>query len=196
MAMRFAFALIFVHCFSGIIWSQTSTAYIPQDPMNSIAADLAKITRSVSTLSAQMKIFVDKFEKVGGLTFTEKQQKLILGMELLTRTEQRVTVLQKAQIDLVEKQNEVKNKLTQVENDLRPRNVENSVVYAGTTETDELREARRVKLQSERMNLNALLTQLQSNAAETTDALRDAQSLAYRLRRTFLPQVEKELYDQ
>jgi hypothetical protein len=76
------------------------------DPMAQIATQLTAISRSVQTLSDRMKLFVDKFEKVCGLTLTEKQQRLVLGMELLMRTEQCVATLQKFQIDLTDKQNE------------------------------------------------------------------------------------------
>jgi len=166
------------------------------DPMVSIAADLGRLTRSVTTLTEQMKAFVDKFEKVGSLNFTEKQQRLILGMEMLMRTEQRVATLQKSQIELIEKQNQTKNRLNQVESDLRPRNIERSTVFEGTTETEEIRESRRDRLQAERASLSSLLIQIQSNVAETSDNLREAQGMAFRLRRMFLPQIERELYEQ
>lgn len=167
-----------------------------QDPMNNIAAELAKISRSVTTLTEKMKVFVDKFEKVGGLTFTDKQQRLILGMELLMRTEQRVATFQKLHIELVEKQNTTKNRLTQVESDLRPRNIDRGVVFEGTTETEELRDSRRQRLQAERIALTSLLSQIQNNVQETSDSLREAQGLAFRLRRMFLPEIEREFYEQ
>ncbi len=166
------------------------------DPVAAISSDMPKILSSVQGLSKTLQSFVDKFEKVSGLTLTEKQQRLVLGMELLTRTELRVVTLQKSQIELTEKLNATRNRLSQVESDLRPRNVNNSTTYAGTTETEELRESKRARLQSERTNLMALATQLQGNLAETGEILRDAQSLAERLRRTFLPQIERELYEQ
>ena len=175
--------------------AQGTTGY-QSDPMAQIATQLTAISRSVQTLSERMKQFVDKFEKVGGLTLTEKQQRLVLGMELLMRTEQRVATLQKFQIDLTDKQNEVRSRLTQIESDLRPRNIENSVALAGTTEAEELRDMKRQKLTNERTALNNLLQQVQSNLAETNDNVREAQGLAYRLRRTFLPQIEQEIYGQ
>lgn len=178
-----------------LLGNAAASAQAP-DPMVQISMQVSTIARSVQTLTDQMKLFVDKFEKVGGLTLTEKQQKLVLGMELLMRTEQRVATLQKFQIDLTDKSNEIKGRLTQIESDLRPRNIENSVALAGTTEAEELRESRRQRLQNERLALNNLLQQVQSNLVETNDNVREAQSLAYRLRRTFLPQIERELYDQ
>jgi hypothetical protein len=41
-----------------------------------------------------------------------------------------------------------------------------------------------------------LARQLESNLAETTEAVRDAQGMVYRLRRMYLPQVERELLEQ
>lgn len=182
---------------SASVFAQTaSPAYRPVDPMAAISSDVARISSSVRTLSDVLKAFVDKWEKVSGLTLTEKQQRLVLGMELLTRTELRVVTLQKSQIELTEKLNTSRSRLSQVEIDLRPRNINNSTTFDGTTETEELRESRRQKLQSEKNNLSQLVTQIQGNLTETGETLRDAQSLADRLRRTFLPQIERELYDQ
>ena len=180
---------------SGVGHAQ-GTAYSASDPMAQIATQLTAISRSVQTLSERMKVFVDKFEKVGGLTMTEKQQRLVLGMELLMRTEQRVATLQKFQIDLTDKQNEVRSRLTQIENDLRPRNIENSVNLAGTTEAQELREMKQNKLANERVALTNLLQQIQSNLADVNENVREAQAMASRLRRTFLPQIEQEIYGQ
>lgn len=176
--------------------SSSSAAYRAIDPVSAISSDIAKITVSVQTLNATLQAFVDKFEKVSGLTMTEKQQRLVLGMELLTRTELRVVTLQKAQIELTEKLNATRNRLSQVENDLRPRNVLNSTTLEGTTEADEVRESKRQRLQSERNSLAELDAQIRISLAETGSTLRDAQALAERLRRSFLPQVERELYDQ
>lgn len=179
---------------SASVFTQSTGAYRPPvDPMTAISSDLSRINTSVQTLSATLKAFVDKFEKVGGTTFSEKQQRLVLGMELLTRTEQRVVNLQKSQIELTEKLNSTRNRLSQVEIDLRPRNINNSTTYAGTTEVEELRESRRAKLESERTNLTQLQNQIQGNLVETGQVLRDAQALAERLRRMFLPQIEREI---
>jgi hypothetical protein len=68
--------------------------------------------------------------------------------------------------------------------------------FEGTTETEEIRESNKQKLQSERSNLTQLLTSIQGSLNDTNENLRDAQSLAERLRRMLLPQIERELYDQ
>ncbi len=196
--MNRAAVITFVVLFTSIaVAAQTGApAHQSVDPMAQIAADVSSVSRSVKTLSDRLKEFVDKWEKVGGLTLTEKQQRLVLGMEMLMRAEQRVATLQKFQIDLTDKQNEVRSRLTQIESDLRPRNIDRGLALEGTTETEELRETRRQKLQNERSALNNLLQQVERNLADANDNVREAQSLAFRLRRTFLPQIEREIYDQ
>jgi hypothetical protein len=177
--------------------SPTATpGYVAGDPIANISAEMTKVSANVTALTKTLRSFVDKFEKVGGITFNEKQQKLILGMELLQRAESRLAVLQKSQIELVEKLNETRAKLAQNEIDARPRNIDRSLAMEGTTELQELRDNKREKLQTERSNLTMLSQQIQSNLADTTEGVRDAQSLVNRLRRLYLPQIERELYEQ
>jgi hypothetical protein len=49
---------------------------------------------------------------------------------------------------------------------------------------------------NERSTLTQLVAQIQTTLNEVNDNLREAQAFAYRLRRTVLPQIEKELSDQ
>jgi len=166
------------------------------DPMANISVDIARIAVSVNNLNERMKAFVDKFAGVGGFTLSEKQQRLIMGLEILVRAEQRVATLQKFQIDLVEKEGLTRARLAQVERDLRPQSIDRSVAFEGTTQTEEIRESKRQTLQAERISLQALLPQIQSNLSDASSQVREAQSLAQRLRRTFLPQIERELGEQ
>ena len=166
------------------------------DPVTSMSTDVAKISRSVNTLAAAFKTFVEKFDKGAALALTAKQQRLILAMDLLSKAEARVAVLQKAQIDLTEKLNETRAKLAQNDLDARPQSIDRSVSFAGTTQTQEIRDNRAAKLAAERATLTTLAQQIQSNLNETNEGLRDAQNLVIRLRREFLPQIEKELFDQ
>lgn len=196
MKNRVCLILLVICCQATFALAQTPSSTAYRDPMSALSADVTKISTSVRTLTDTLKAFVDKWEKVSGLTLSEKQQRLVMGMELLSRSEQRVVTFQKAQIELTEKYNATRNRIAQVEIELRPRNITNSTTYAGTTETEELRESRTKRLQSERTSLTQLLASIQTSLTQTSDDLRDAQGLAYRLRMTFLPQVERELYEQ
>ncbi len=196
MKIRIFFLSIIIFSTTTGIYGQNPAPVQNADPMANISGDIARIAASVSTLNERMKAFVDKFADVGGFKLSEKQQRLIMGLEILVRAEQRVATLQKFQIDLVEKEGTTRARLAQVERDLKPQSIDRSVVFEGSTQTEEIRESKRQTLQAERVSLQALLQQIQSNLSDASSQVREAQSLAQRLRRTFLPQIERELGEQ
>lgn len=166
------------------------------DPNTSMAYDIATIAASVKQMTTTLKEFVDKFAKVEGISLAEKQQRLVAGMQLLIQAEQRAAGIEKRQIELVEKEGELRARLVQVENELNPQSIDRSVALEGSTQTPEIKEARRKALQAERISLSSVVQQLQLSLREAANDLREAQLLVIRLRRTFLPQVERELSEQ
>ena len=194
--MRKSALFVFTFLFSSSIAISAQAPGAVGDPVVSIATDLKSVSRSVQTLNERLQKFVDKFEKLGGLTFTEKQLELVLGMELLVRAEQLIAVHQKTQIELTEKLNETRSKLAQVEVDLRPRTIDRSVALVGTTETEELRDSRRQKLATERQSLMQLRSQIEEGLTENNEKLRTATILANNLRRQYLPLIDREMYKQ
>ena len=165
----------------------------PLDPVANISMELSRISRSVAQLSDRLGQFVDKFEKVGGLTLTEKQQRLVMGLEVLVRSEQRVATLQKQHSDLVEKQLELKKRLKQVELDMRPTSIERTTQLQGSVDTIERRENRVESLTDYQRGLSQALQQVDRNLYETESGLREAQAHVARLRRSLLPQIEREI---
>lgn len=194
--MRKSALFVFAFLVASSVTISAQASGVTGDPIVSIANDMKAVSRSVQTLNDRLKAFVEKFEKVGGLTFTEKQLDLVLGMELLVRAEQLVAVHQKANIEMTEKLNETRGKLAQVEIELRPRTIDRSVALVGTTETEELRDNRRQKFLAERQSLNQLKLQIEDSIAENNDKLRSAQTLANNLRRQYLPLIDREMYKQ
>lgn len=162
----------------------------------SLNGDVNRIAASVETLTKTFKQFVDKFAKVDGLALGEKQQKLVVGMQLLVHNEQRVATLQKFQIEMAEKESQIRARLAQIEIDLNPQSIERSVVFEGSTQAPEIKENRQRTLQAERTRLLPVLQQIQSNLQDASYSVREAQALVQRLRRTFLPQIERELSEQ
>jgi len=164
------------------------------DPMSSIAVDVNNLSKAVRDLSGLLRQFVEKFEKAGGITLSEKQQRFIMGLELLVRSEQRVALLQRGLAELTEKQIQIKTRLTQIDLNLRPANLDRSTMYEGAgAQSVEVREARREYLVAEQRSLQLLLAQVDRNIYESDMALREAQSHVARLRRSLLPQIEKEI---
>lgn len=166
---------------------------MPVDPMANISLELTNISRSVAQLSERLKLFVDKFEKVGGMTLSEKQQRFIMGLELLVRSEQRVATLQKTHTELIEKHIQVKSRLTQIDLELRPHSIERSTQLVGSVDTIERQENRRDKFVAEQRSLAQLTQQIERNIAEAESSLREAQAHVARLRRSLLPQIEREI---
>ena len=168
---------------------------VSPDSLSIIANELSNISRNVQVMNERLKTVIDK-GNAPVPTVSDPRQKIILGIQALASAEQRVIQLQAAQFDLTQQLNDTRGKLSQTELDLRPRNIDRSVAFEGTTETPELRESRRQKLQSDRTNLSTLLQQLQSSFQENVDLLRDAQAFATRLRRQYVPLMDREMIEQ
>jgi hypothetical protein len=170
---------------------QPGTLY-PPNPMDNISMELTSISKSVKTLNQNMKVFLDKLSGEAGTT---KQQKILIGLQILNQAEQRLATLQKSQIELVEKQVPTRARIIQIDQDLRPESVERSATFLGTTKTEEFRDNRKRSLETERASLQTLLVQIESTLAQTSSEVREAQVLVSRLRRQFLPLIEQQLIE-
>ena len=168
---------------------------VSQDSVAMIANELGNISRSVQTMNERLKAVLDKGNS-GSVVITDQRQKILLGIQALTAAELRVAQFQTIQYDLAQKLNDTRAKFAQTELDLRPRNIDRSVAFEGTTETEELRESRRQRLQGDRLVLQQNLKQFQSDLATNTEQLQDAQIFAGKLRRIYLPQMEREMTEQ
>lgn len=165
------------------------------DPLHNISQEITKISKSVQNLNNGLKEWIDKFMVGKGMQFTERQQKLLLGFEVLNRAEQRVEILQKFQIELTQKEGEVKTRMGQVQEAAFPDSIDRSIAMIGTTRGEEMRENRRQNLDSERKSLQILLAQIKSNLQQTNEELRQAENFVNTLRRKILPQIEREISD-
>ena len=166
----------------------------PLQPLNSvdnISAELVKVSNSLQVFNKNFKAFLERLPQ--GIKFSEKQQNFLLAFEILNRAEERVGILQKFQIELTEKQANVRTRLAQVEQDMTPEGIERIVVLLGTTRTDEHRESRRRTLEAERTNLRQLSSQINQNLSDASNELRQAASFVKRLRDRILPQIEQEI---
>ncbi len=188
--------LFTVAAFLFLVVSTSAQNTGPDAMMVSLSIEIGKISRSVSLMSEKVSAYVDKMDKAptaGGSSVTERQQKIAAGLQLLANAEQLLIVRQRFQIELVEKLGTTRTRLAQVERDVMPGNIDRSVQYEGTTKTEELRETRRTALNAERSSLQTVVTQLTSTLADTNESVREAQSLVNRLRRQYIPELEREI---
>ncbi len=165
------------------------------DPVQNISNRMDSLNISVISLNRILTEFVDKFAAVGSTSLSERQQKIVMAMELLVRAEERVAMLQKHHIELTEKLDATRNRLAQIERDLRDESIDRGVAFQGTTRAEELRDSRRRELNIERQSLNAQINSIQTAVNQTQRDHEEARLFADRLRRAVLPSIEDELSD-
>ena len=124
-----------------------------------------------------------------------KQKRLLLNLDILTRAEQRSESLRKQVFEMLEKENAVKTKLDSLEWDLRPEVIERSTALIGSLRPEELRASRKKSLESERVNLQALLTEIQRARATLDMSLQRADALVEKLRNKFEKEIDTALED-
>jgi chromosome segregation ATPase len=81
--------------------------------------------------------------------------------------------------DLQNQETDLKNRLDQLEVDLKPENIERFFSGVGSTRPEELREQRRRQLQSEKDRISNLLSQLALKRSRLESAIAEAEAKAY-----------------
>src|SRR5205085_375511 len=82
-------------------------------------------------------------------------------------------------IDVQEKEEGLRARAQQLDEALKPENIERSLAGIGSTRPEELRETRRRQLQIERDSVTAELNVLEAGRARIEAAIQDAQTRAY-----------------
>ncbi len=140
-------------------------------------------------LSARLKTLESR--KVGD--YDAEQKKLLLSLDILTKTEERAENLRKKLIELIEKETEVKNKLEAIEYNLRPNNIERSTAIYGSLRPEEIRDQRKANLETEKRNLEALLAQIQASRVNLEESVRKADLWVEKVRLKFEKEIDKAL---
>jgi len=169
---------------------------IPPDPneFKGVAgADVASLA-TLEELGNRIKN-LEAGRKVEKVDPDEKQKRLLLNLDILTRAEQRSESLRKQVFEMIEKENAVKTKLDSLEYDLRPEVIERSVSLIGTLRPEEIRASRRKSFESERANLQNLLTEIQRARSSLDVSLQRADILVEKLRNKFEKEIDTALQD-
>lgn len=103
---------------------------------------------------------------------------VVNGQEGMTAAE-RVDRLKFQLLELQGKQEELKARAAQLEEAVRPENIERSLAGVGSTRPEELRETRRRQLTIERDGVLAQLKILETSRNRVETALREAEGRAY-----------------
>jgi hypothetical protein len=152
----------------------TATEDNSQDPENRIV----ELNERIQKLESQLKNNSD-----------DKQKRLLMNLDILTRAEQRAETLRKQMFEMVEKESQIQTKLDQINYDIRPEIIERQVSFAGSLRPEDLRENRRKTLEVDKKNLQTLLTDIQTVRSNLEVNVQKADSLVQKLR----DKIEKEI---
>lgn len=107
----------------------------------------------------------------------------ILGASVFAETnssaEQNVADLRAQLNDVQAKENELQARARQLDEDLKPENIERSLAGVGSTKPEELRELRRRQLNIERDSVRKQLNLLATSRQRLESAIRTAEGFAY-----------------
>jgi prefoldin subunit 5 len=177
-----------------VVAAQTTTP--ATGPPEDVAKQIGMLRQSVQSLDATLNDIADKLIPV----FTKEkdapadtQKRISSSFTLLTQAEQRAEMLRRQLLELVEKETLYRTRITQLEEDMRPENVERTLNAYGTTRTAELRDTRRRVLETDRRGYQSLLTLTTESRTRLEEEVRQADALVQRLRQRLNPLIEKEI---
>lgn len=140
-----------------------------------------------------LKARVKSLETRNANEYDLKQKRLLLNLDILTRAETRSESLRKQLFDMIEKENTYKTRLEQIENDSRPEMVDRAAAFAGSLRPEEIRDARRKNMATEKQNLESLLTEVQNSRANLETNLQKSDALVEKLREKLEKDIDNAL---
>ena len=180
---------------TGAVASAQTNSNIPTDS-EVVAKELGMLRQSVQSLDATLSDIANKLMPgltKGKDTAAETQGRISSSFALLAQAEQRAEMLRRQLLELIEKETLYRTRITQIEEDMRPENVERALNPYGTTRTAEMRDTRRRVLESERRGYQSLLVLTTESRTRLEEEVRQADALAQRLRLRLNPLIEKEI---
>ena len=121
----------------------------------------------------------------------EKQKRLALNLDILTKAEQRAEGLRKQLFEMIEKESTMRSHIDQIDNEMRPEVLERTFATVGSLRPEELRAAKRRSLELEKRSKETLLAEVQRNRANIEQSLQRADAMVEKLR----VKIEKEIDD-
>ena len=170
---------------------------IPQNtnPTDPIANEISLLRKSLQTLNTRLQAISE--ELLAPATPDDnsngKVKRIATNLDLLMHTEVRAEVLRKQLIELIEKETSFKSRMAQLDEDMRPENIERALSGIGTTRTPELRDTRRRVFENERKGIESLLNVTTQSRIRLEEDVRQADQLVARLRQRLFPLIEKEI---
>jgi hypothetical protein len=163
---------------------------------DTVANEIGLLRKSLQTLNLRLREISDKVLAPGSNqsgSSNDKQNRIGLNLEILTRAEQRAEALRKELLERIEKETSLKSRLVQIEEEIRPESIERALNPIGSTRSVELRDVRRRVLENDKRGLESLLNQTTQSRIRLEDDVKQADSLVFKIRQRLLPLIEKEI---
>ena len=145
--------------------SGTESPKINSNSNSAQSEDPDSMKRTIRTLSNQVDKLSDKLNEIQG------SQQSMVDLERLSRAEQRSSQLRTELRDVQAKKADLEAHLDQVENDLKPENIERSVAGYGTTRPEELRAQRQKQLENDRTRTRQQIDLLAASETRVQQAI-------------------------
>lgn len=167
--------------------NQTIVAEIPRAETETLGEKVDKVNSGMKALNSRVK----SLESSQKNEYDEKQKRLLLNLDILSRAESRAESLRKQLFEIIEKESSLRTRLEQIEFDARPEMVDRAAAMSGSLRPEEIRDQRKKSLDVEKRNLESLLSQIQTNRATLELNVQKADSLVEKVRF----KLEKEIDD-
>lgn len=126
----------------------------------------------------------------------DKQKRLLMNIDILSKAEQRSESLRKQLFDLVEKESNVRAELDKIDANARPEEIEKGVAFMGTLRPEEARESRKKKLEADRTRYQTILNSIVSTKTNVELSLQRSDALVEKLRAKFEKEIDDALADE
>jgi len=161
-------------------------------------AETETLDEKVDKFSGRMKDLnsrIKTLESSQKNEYDEKQKRLLLNLDILSRAESRAESIRKQLFEIIEKENSVRTRLDQIQYDARPEIIDRSAALSGSLRPEEIRDQRKKSLDVERRNLESLLTQIQTNRTALEESVLRADALVEKVRSKFEKEIDDALAD-
>ncbi|HKB65871.1 MAG TPA: hypothetical protein VKC61_08445 [Pyrinomonadaceae bacterium] len=163
--------------------------------IEAVVNEIDLLRKSLQTLNLRLREISERLPAFDSKQSAspDKQNRIAPTLELLARAEERVGILRKQLIESIEKETAYKSRLAQMDEEVRPENIERALSGVGTTRTAEIREVRRRSLEIEKRGLENLLNLNTQGRGRLEEDVRQAESLVSRIRQRLLPLIDREI---
>jgi len=148
----------------------------PKNAKPTASPEKEEMQQTITTLTNQVNKLNDR------LTSMQDDDRYQLDMERLTRAEQRAEQLRGQLMDIQTKIGDYEARLEQLEWALRPENIESAAAGYGSTRPEQVREARKKQLESERSRVSTQLRLAQTSRTRLETAVSNADAEVDHLR--------------